>query len=91
MVLPAFIGFEIVIGVLLILLAVVVIGFLKNLFANTVLGVGALLVLNILADYAKMETIKIPITIVTVLISALLGLAGLGLMIILKLLGIVIQ
>lgn len=80
-----------VFALVLIVLAVVVIKILKNLLANAVIGVLALLALNILADWAKYPAVKISITLVTVLISALLGLAGVGLLILLKLLGVVIQ
>jgi hypothetical protein len=78
-------------GIVLILLAVVLWHFFKNLLANTVAGVVALLVISILADWAKYPAIKISITLVTVIISAILGLAGVGLLLLLKLLGIVIQ
>lgn len=80
-----------VFGLVLVLLAVVVWYFFKNLLANTVLGVVALLLINLLADAAAYPAIKINLTIVTVIISAILGLAGVGLLILLKLLGIVIQ
>jgi len=78
-------------GLLLIVLAVVIIKVFRNLLANAAMGVLALLALSILADWAQYPSIKIAITLVTVLISALLGLAGVGLLIILKLLGVVIQ
>jgi len=80
-----------VFGLVLILLAFVLWHFFKNLLANTVAGVVALLLLSILADIANYPSIKISITLVTVIISAILGLAGVGLLILLKLLGIVIQ
>ncbi len=78
-------------ALMLIVLAVVVWYFFKNLLVNTVFGVIALLLINLLADAAAYPAIKINITIVTVIISALLGLAGVGLLILLKLLGVVIQ
>ncbi len=80
-----------VFGIVLILLAVVIWYFFKNILANTVAGVVALLIINILADVANYPSIKISITLVTVIISAILGLAGVGLLILLKLLGFVIQ
>lgn len=80
-----------VFGIVLILLAAVLWYVFKNLLANTVAGVVALLVINILADVANYPSIKISITLVTVIISAILGLAGVGLLILLKLLDIVIQ
>lgn len=78
-------------GLLLIILAIVLVKVFKNLLANAVMGVVALLILSILADWAKYPAVKVSITLITVLISAILGLAGVGLLIVLKLLGIVIQ
>ncbi len=78
-------------GLVLIVLAVLVLKFLKNFLINSVLGVAALLVIQILADAANYPAIKVPITAVTVILSGIFGLAGVGLLIILKLLGIIIQ
>jgi len=72
-------------AVILIVLAVVVIKFVKKIFVNTGLGLVALLVINF---FGSPYGIKIPINLVTVVVSALLGLAGVGALIILTLLGI---
>ncbi|HLD76211.1 MAG TPA: pro-sigmaK processing inhibitor BofA family protein [Candidatus Norongarragalinales archaeon] len=77
-------------AVALIVLAFVIWKILKNILINTVLGVVILLGLNLLADFLHYPVLKIPITFVTVVVSAVLGVAGVGLLIILKLLGIVI-
>lgn len=83
--------FEIAFALVLIVIAILLLVMLKNFLVNAVVGVVALLGLSIVADYAKYPALKISITIVTVIISGLLGLAGVGLLIILKLLGITIQ
>lgn len=73
------------VGVGLIAVTVLIIMFLKKFLVNAVLGVTALVLLNIFgAPYG----LKIGINLVTVLASALLGLAGVGALIILALLGI---
>lgn len=84
-----FVGILLAVG--LIILAIIVVKFLKNFLANSVMGVIALLVISYLSDVTGYASIKVPITLVTVIISGLLGLAGVGLLIVLKLLGIVIQ
>ncbi|MBI4360156.1 pro-sigmaK processing inhibitor BofA family protein [Candidatus Micrarchaeota archaeon] len=84
-----FVGILLAVG--LIILAIIVVKLLKNFLANSVMGVIALLVISYLADVTGYAGIKVPITIVTVIISGILGLAGVGLLIVLKLLGIVIQ
>lgn len=84
-----FIGILLAVG--LIVLAVIVVKFLKNFLVNSIMGVIALLVVSYLADVTGYPAIKVPITIVTVIVSGILGLAGVGLLIVLKLLGIVIQ
>jgi len=83
--------FELLFGLALILIAVALVVFLKNFLVNSVTGVAALLLLSLLADWAKYPAIKIAITLVTVVVCGLLGLAGVGLLIILKLLGINVQ
>ncbi len=82
---------EFFLALLLIVLAIFLFGFLKDFFVNAVLGVIMLFALNILADVARYPGLKISITFVTVILSAFLGLAGVGLLILLRLLGIVIQ
>lgn len=82
---------EIFLALLLIIATFVIVKILKNIFINTVLGVVLLLGLSLLADFAKYPVLKISITFITVLISAVLGIGGVGLLILLKLLGIVIQ
>lgn len=75
----------VLVGVGLIVAAVLIILFLKNFLVNAVLGVAALVLLNLFgAPYG----LKIGINLVSVLASALLGLAGVGALIILALLGI---
>lgn len=82
---------EILFALVLIAIAIALLLLSKNFLVNVVTGVAALLVLNLLADWAKYPTIKIAITLLTVIVSGVLGLAGVGLLILLKLLGIVIQ
>ena len=77
----------ILVAIVLIALALHIVFNLKSYLVNAVLGVIALLIINYLG---KEYGVQIPITIVTVLVSAVLGLAGVGALIILKLLGIVI-
>jgi pro-sigmaK processing inhibitor BofA len=72
-------------AILLIVLAVVVIHFIKKILVNTVLGLAALFIINF---FGSPYGIKIPINLVTVVVSALLGLAGVGALIILTLLGV---
>ena len=72
-------------ALVLIVLAVVIIMFLKNLLVNTVLGVLALLAVNF---FGSPYGLKIEINFLTVVVSAILGLAGVGALIILALLGI---
>ena len=69
-------------------LAFVVINHTKQLLVNTVLGLIALLAINYLAGLLSISVLKIPINLVSVAITAVLGLAGVGLLIILNLLGI---
>ncbi len=72
-------------GIVLIVLAFVVIKFLKKILINTVLGVLALIIINY---FGAPLGVKIGINFVTVIVSALLGLAGVGLLILLSLFGI---
>ncbi|MEK6924496.1 MAG: pro-sigmaK processing inhibitor BofA family protein [Candidatus Micrarchaeota archaeon] len=72
-------------GIALIAIAILIIINLKKIFVNTALGVAALLVINSLgAPYG----VKLPVNLVTLAASAILGLAGVGLLIILQFLGI---
>lgn len=75
----------VVIGLILIVVAIAIIFALKNLLANSILGIAALLVINY---YGTASGINIPINLMTVLISGLLGLAGAGLILVLYFLGI---
>lgn len=72
-------------GVVLIMLAFVVIKFLKKILFNTVLGVLALIIINY---FGTPFGVKIGLNFITVIVSALLGLAGVGLLILLSLFGI---
>ena len=72
-------------AIILVVLAIVVIKKLKNLFVNAVLGVLALLAINF---FGSPYGLKIEINLLSVIISALLGLAGVGALIILALLGV---
>lgn len=72
-------------ALVLIVLAVVVIKFVKKIVVNTVLGVLALLAINF---FGSPYGLKVNLNLVTVVVSALLGLAGVGALIILALLGI---
>ncbi|MFQ5406696.1 MAG: pro-sigmaK processing inhibitor BofA family protein [Candidatus Micrarchaeia archaeon] len=74
-----------VFAILAIFATVLIMRFLKNFLINSVLGVIALLAINLLGKDAGFE---IPITIITTAVSGVLGLAGVGLLIVLKLLGV---
>jgi len=78
-------------GIGAIILGIFIIGFLKKVLMNTVFGLIALFVINYLAGVLKMDALNLPINLISVLITAILGLAGVGLLIILKLLGITVQ
>lgn len=75
-------------AIILIILAIVIIKLIKKLLVNSVLGVIALLAINY---FGATLGIKIPLTLVTFIICAVLGLAGVGLLIISQLLGFKIQ
>lgn len=84
-----FLQFEIAgLGFLLIILAIVLLLVLKRVLINTVLGVLALLIINY---FGTPYNLKIAITILTVLITAIFGLAGVGALLILHFLGITVQ
>jgi pro-sigmaK processing inhibitor BofA len=78
-------------GIGAIILGIFIIGWLKKALVNSVFGLIALFVINYLAELLKMDALKISINLVSVLVTAVLGLAGVGLLIILKLLGIAVQ
>jgi len=76
-----------VFSLLLIVAAIAIVFFLKKILVNAVLGIVALFLINYFgAPYG----IQIAITFVTVAISALFGLAGVGGLVLLKLLGVTI-
>jgi len=79
-----------ILGILLIVGAVLILRFLKNVLVNAVLGVIALIVINLGSQAANLG-LTIPLTAVTVVVSAVLGLAGVGILILLKVLGVSIQ
>lgn len=84
-----FLQFEIAgLGFLLIILAIVLLLVLKRVLINTVLGVLALLIINY---FGTPYNLKIAITILTVIITAIFGLAGVGALLILHFLGITVQ
>ncbi|OIO26095.1 hypothetical protein AUJ15_02000 [Candidatus Micrarchaeota archaeon CG1_02_55_41] len=70
---------------LLIILAVLLVVIVKRVLVNTVLGVLALLAVNWLGAPYELE---IAVTFLTVLIAAIFGLAGVGALIMLELLGV---
>ena len=72
----------------LIVAAIIVAVIIKRVLVNTVLGVLALLAVNWLGSAYELE---ISINVLTVLASAIFGLAGVGALIILELLGIHVQ
>ncbi|VVB67076.1 SigmaK-factor processing regulatory protein BofA [Candidatus Norongarragalina meridionalis] len=76
-----------VFALLLIVAAVALVFFLKKILVNAVLGIVALFVINY---FGSPYGIQIAITFVTVAISALFGLAGVGGLVLLKLLGVTI-
>ena len=75
----------IAVAIILIVLTVLVIKFVKKIVVNTVLGVLALFAINFFGSPYGM---KIEINFLSVVISAILGLAGVGALVILALLGI---
>ena len=78
----------ITIGLILIVLTVFLLGFLKKILENAALGVAMLIVLNFIG---KEFGVQLQITFVTVLISALGGLAGVGFLILAQLAGFTIK
>ncbi len=68
------------IGVILIVIAVLVLWKLRHFIINSLLGIIALFLL-------QFAGINIPINVVTVIVAAVLGLIGVGLLVILTVLG----
>lgn len=68
------------VGVLLIVVALLVLWRFRQVIVNSVLGIIALFLLQVIG-------ILIPINLVTIIISAALGLIGVGLMVLLYVLG----
>jgi len=66
-------------------LAIFLIGMLKKVVENTILGLVVLFAINFLGGSLGFN---IPLNLVTVLASAIFGLAGVGVLILLKLLGV---
>lgn len=77
--------FLVVAAVILIFAVGAVVGLLRKLLLNTVLGLALLLVINFIGSSVG---IKLPITILTVLVSAIFGLAGVGVLVLLALAGV---
>lgn len=75
----------VLLAIIFIAIAVWLLGRLKKILVNTILGVLVLLAINF---FGKELGLQIPINFVTVLVSAIFGLAGVGAMILLSLLGI---
>jgi hypothetical protein len=70
-----------IIGIILIVAAIIILYFLKNILLNSIVGVFGLLLCHFIG-------IKLPFWL-TLIVSAIFGAAGLGTMLILKFLGIV--
>jgi hypothetical protein len=75
-------------GIGAIMLAVIIYNFTRQLLVNTVVGFAALLLINFLADLIGLPALKIAISFASVAVTAVLGLAGVGLLILLNLVGI---
>ncbi|MCL5011665.1 MAG: pro-sigmaK processing inhibitor BofA family protein [Candidatus Marsarchaeota archaeon] len=73
----------IIIAVILIVIAVLIIVKLKKFVINTILGLAVLLILNFFG-------FTLPLDFINIIITAVLGLLGVGLLIILKILGVVL-
>jgi len=71
-----------VFGILLIILTIVILFILKNVIVNSIVGVLGLLVCNGLLGF------KLPY-LITLIVTAIFGVAGLGVMVIFKYFGIV--
>jgi len=72
-------------GIALILLAIAVVFLFKNFLANSLFGIASLLAVNYFgASYG----INVPINLITVVITGVLGLAGAGMLLLLHFFGI---
>ena len=71
----------IIVGLLFLVIAIVVLWKLRHFIVNSLLGVIALFLLQLIG-------INIPINLVTMIIAAVLGLVGVGLMVLLHVLGV---
>lgn len=78
------------VAIITILLGLGLVAFAKRVLENTVAGLVALLVINYAADSLGIESLKITINLASILLAGVLGLAGVGLLIILNLLGIAV-
>lgn len=70
----------VIVGLLLLVIAILVLWKLRQLIINSVLGIIALFLLGFLG-------IQIPINAITLIVAAALGLVGVGLMVLLKVMG----
>jgi len=70
-------------AVVLIVIAIVVLFLFKRFLVNTVLGVIALLLINF---FGKPYGLELPLSIINVIITGIFGLAGVGALLLLKLL-----
>jgi len=75
----------VLIAILLILVTILVLHFLKNIVMNAVLGVIALFLVNFVGSYFG---ISIPLNLVTLVICALFGPAGVGVLLLLVAFGV---
>ncbi len=73
-----------IVGIVLLVLAVLVILKLKDFVINSFLGLIALFLLNLIG-------IAVPINLVSIVISGLLGLAGVGILVVLFFFGFIIH
>jgi hypothetical protein len=79
-----------VVAILAILFGLGLIAFARRVLENTVAGLVALFAINYAAGALGIESLKITINTASVLLAGVLGLAGVGLLIILNLLGITV-
>jgi hypothetical protein len=71
-----------IIGIILIIAAVVILAVLKNILLNSIIGVAGFLICNYLLG------ISLPFS-ATIIVSAIFGAAGLGVILVLKFIGII--
>jgi hypothetical protein len=72
----------IITGIILIIGTILIIKFLKNVIVNSIIGVAGLLIANFVFG------VKLPF-VLTLIVSAIFGAAGLGVMLLLKFFGVV--